>query len=119
MGFGDVLYLAKPQFRGDMPDIFYRLGRAGLTGQDVSTAYPTTQDGRQAVGMTFGTAGAAKNNRRSASVFTPVAIKAIAPVPGVRMAIGLTTTWSRPWRQNPLLRRRSLPVTLPPMRSKA
>ena len=68
MGFGDVLYPAKPAFRGDRPDTFYRLGPAGLTGQDVSTAYPTTQEGRQAVGMTFSTSGAAKNNRFTTSI---------------------------------------------------
>ena len=60
MGFSDVLYPAKPAFRGDLPNTFYRLGPPGLTGQDVSTAYPTTQEGRQAVGMTFSTSGAAR-----------------------------------------------------------
>ncbi|TVR45980.1 MAG: protein translocase subunit SecD [Planctomycetota bacterium] len=68
MGFTDVLYPAKPPFRGERPRRFYRLAPPGLTGQDVSTAYPTTQDGRRAVGMTFTTAGAAKNNRFTTSI---------------------------------------------------
>ncbi|TVR08924.1 MAG: protein translocase subunit SecD, partial [Planctomycetota bacterium] len=68
LGFNEVLYPQRPEVRGESPRMFYRLGRAVLTGQDVAAAYPTVQEGGIAVGMTFTSRGASLNNSFTSSI---------------------------------------------------
>jgi SecD/SecF fusion protein len=55
------LVAAKRVEPGLVPDHFYRLGKAELTGKDVANADQTLQQGEKAVAITFNAAGAARN----------------------------------------------------------
>jgi SecD/SecF fusion protein len=58
--FIDVVYPEKPA-PGTAPAVFYHLGKAVLTGEDVQDAFPTNHEGEVAVGITFTAAGGATN----------------------------------------------------------
>lgn len=64
----DELVPEKTAF-GVEPRVFYHVGAAELTGDDVDTAFPTLQDGQQAVGITFSAVGGPKNQAFTQRVF--------------------------------------------------
>ncbi|MFW5860146.1 MAG: protein translocase subunit SecD [Planctomycetota bacterium] len=68
-GINDVIYPEKPAFTGAEPTTFYHLGPLQLAGEDVARAYPTMDQGRAAVGITFTGLGATKNSRFTTDVY--------------------------------------------------
>ena len=61
VSFGEVLY-PKKSSRGEDPNVFYRLGSAKITGQDVKDGFPTQDDnGGPAVGINLDAAGGSKS----------------------------------------------------------